>query len=417
MKMKPMFKIASLVVFMNITMWLAPQRSNAQIVTVSFQVFYDDLSPYGSWVNNPQYGYVWYPNTGDDFMPYGTNGYWANTDFGWTWVSYYPWGWAPFHYGRWFYDPMYGNMWVPGDEWGPGWVTWRQSEGYYGWAPIGPGISLEMAYSNNYNVRSDQWRFVRNGDFGREHINNYYIDRSTNVTIIKNTTVINNNYVEGGRKVTYNAGPQRTDVEKRAGKSFVPVAIKDNAKHSENMGKGELTVFRPHVQKADTKAKEAPKKTVEMKDLKAPAQQNNDRKIEKVEPKQQQRTEPAKQVPTPQKQPMQPAKREPVQSQPKNQQHEPTPSQKQPVQPNKMEPQTPAKREPARQQGPQPANRPPAQPRQPNNNQPNKQIPQREKQQQPVSPPRPQPQPSEQPPRLNDNSQQKPDGGANRPPH
>src|SRR5665213_1919979 len=65
------------------------------------QVFYDELSPYGQWIDYPDYGYVWQPNVDQDFRPYDTNGYWVYSDYGWTWVSNYSWGWAPFHYGNW----------------------------------------------------------------------------------------------------------------------------------------------------------------------------------------------------------------------------------------------------------------------------------------------------------------------------
>src|ERR1700754_3890356 len=74
------------------------------------QVFYDELSPYGQWVDYPDYGYVWTPNAGPDFRPYATNGYWTYSDYGWTWVSNYNWGWAPFHYGRGFYDNYYWRV-------------------------------------------------------------------------------------------------------------------------------------------------------------------------------------------------------------------------------------------------------------------------------------------------------------------
>jgi len=63
------------------------------------QVFYDELSRYGRWVDYPDYGYVWVPNVGDDFRPYATNGNWVYSDYGWTWASDYDWGWATFHYG------------------------------------------------------------------------------------------------------------------------------------------------------------------------------------------------------------------------------------------------------------------------------------------------------------------------------
>ncbi|MFA6795615.1 MAG: DUF6600 domain-containing protein, partial [Proteiniphilum sp.] len=81
---------------------------------ISFNVFYNELRPYGRWINNGRYGRVWVPNVGRDFHPYATNGYWVMTDYGNTWVSDYSWGWAPFHYGRWFYDDYYGWSWMPG---------------------------------------------------------------------------------------------------------------------------------------------------------------------------------------------------------------------------------------------------------------------------------------------------------------
>src|SRR5664279_4745731 len=201
--MKTAIKIFLLTIFFSSVKWIVPQNASAQ-TSVNFQIFYDDLSPYGYWVDNPNYGYVWVPNVDPGFTPYGTNGYWVFTDAGWTWVSNYPWGWAPFHYGRWYSDPVYGPMWVPGNEWGPGWVTWRRSEGYYGWAPIEPGISISMAYSSGYRVPDDRWTFVRDRDFdGRANINNYYVNRSGNTTIINNSTVINNSHVDNSRHVTY----------------------------------------------------------------------------------------------------------------------------------------------------------------------------------------------------------------------
>src|SRR6185503_19979024 len=101
--------------------------------------------------------------------------------------------------------------------------TWRSSAGYYGWAPIAPGIRIEFAYSSGYKVPYNQWTFVRDGDFGRTNINNYYVDQSNNTTIINNSSVINDMQADGG--VKYNAGPAVNDVEKRAGKSFTPIAI------------------------------------------------------------------------------------------------------------------------------------------------------------------------------------------------
>jgi hypothetical protein len=111
---------------------------------VSFQFFYDNLSPYGAWVSYPGYGYAWAPRVAGGFRPYFSSGQWVMTDLGWTWVSYYDWGWAPFHYGSWVYDPFYGWLWVPGYNWAPAWVTWGYYDGYYGWAPLVPVFHLAL---------------------------------------------------------------------------------------------------------------------------------------------------------------------------------------------------------------------------------------------------------------------------------
>lgn len=247
--MKTKIQILSLVLMLFTVAWLAPQTTNAQGSSVGFQVFYDELSPYGTWVYNSDYGYVWIPDAGPEFVPYATNGYWVFTDEGWTWVSDYSWGWAPFHYGRWYTDANYGPIWVPDNEWGPGWVTWRRSEGFYGWAPIGPGVSINVAYGRDYYVPYNQWTFVRYGDFGRLNINKYYIDNSYNVTIINNSTVINNTRVDRSRNVTYNTGPERVEVEKRAGRKFAPVTIQESSKPGQNLNRNQLQIYRPLVQR------------------------------------------------------------------------------------------------------------------------------------------------------------------------
>jgi hypothetical protein len=228
--------------------WVIPQKALAQ-VSVNFQVFYDDLSPYGNWVDNSTYGYVWVPSVATGFRPYSTNGYWVFTEDGWTWYSDYSWGWAPFHYGRWFFDSYYGWVWVPDTEWSPAWVCWRRSDDYYGWAPIAPGISIDVAYSSSYVLPYNQWVFVRNRDFGRSNIRNYYVRSSNNVTIIRNTTVINNIHTGRSNNTRYNAGPDRVDAEKHAGRKFTPIAIKENNKAGEHLSQGQLQLYRPRIEK------------------------------------------------------------------------------------------------------------------------------------------------------------------------
>ncbi|MBL0131050.1 MAG: hypothetical protein IPP43_07900 [Chitinophagaceae bacterium] len=399
--MKTVIKTFILTLVLSSVTWIIPKTASGQ-VSVSFQVFYDDLSPYGNWVNNEDYGYVWVPDVYGGFTPYGTNGYWVYTYEGWTWVSNYSWGWAPFHYGRWTYDPYYGWIWIPDNEWGPGWVSWRRSDDYYGWAPLGPGISIDISFGSGYNLPYNQWIFVRNRDFGRTNINNYYINNSNNVTIINNTTVINNTRVDNTSNVRYNTGPDRTEVERRSGKIFTPVAIRENNKPGQNLSNGELRLYRPKVEKNNSNGeKSAPAKVVSMKDVKPvnkrnmenqppakqknndqpaykpPVQQkNNEQRVNKPPEQQKNNDQPAYKPPVQQKKNDQPVNKPPVQ-QKKNDQ----PAYKPPVQQKKNEQPVRKKNKPPVQQkkNEQPANQPPAQqkkneqpPNKKSDNQPNK---------------------------------------------
>ena len=100
--------------------------------------FYEPLGHYGRWVDVGGYGRCWTPGGVEhDWRPY-TNGHWDRTDDGWYWVSDEPWGWATCHYGRWFLDPNFGWVWVPQTQWAPAWVAWRDGDAYTGWAPLPP---------------------------------------------------------------------------------------------------------------------------------------------------------------------------------------------------------------------------------------------------------------------------------------
>src|ERR1051326_2921207 len=84
--------------------------------------FYDPLTPYGEWVDVGSYGRCWHPvDVEPGWRPY-CEGHWEWTDCGWYWVSDEPWSWACYHYGSWVDDPGYGWCWIPGTEWAPAWV-------------------------------------------------------------------------------------------------------------------------------------------------------------------------------------------------------------------------------------------------------------------------------------------------------
>ena len=85
-----------------------PASTNVAPLNSEVTMFYDSLAPYGEWLWEEPYGWVWTPSGVDlGWRPY-TDGSWAYTDCGWTWVSDAPWGWAPYHYGRWFFHEHRG---------------------------------------------------------------------------------------------------------------------------------------------------------------------------------------------------------------------------------------------------------------------------------------------------------------------
>src|SRR3954449_9355478 len=117
--------------------------------SVDIGFFYDDLAPYGHWIERPRYGWVWTPrNVSSSWRPY-QDGRWVWTEDGWTCVSDEPYGWATYHYGRWYDDPDYGWEWIPGDEWAPAWVSWQEADDYVGWAPLPPYVDYRPGVTLN----------------------------------------------------------------------------------------------------------------------------------------------------------------------------------------------------------------------------------------------------------------------------
>jgi hypothetical protein len=287
--MKLNIKILTLLLVTIISSVIVTKQVSAQgPPQVSFQVFYDQLSPYGQWVDYPEYGYVWLPDAGRDFAPYSTGGHWIFTEYGWTWVSDYYWGWAPFHYGRWDYDNYYGWFWVPDIEWGPAWVSWRRAEGYYGWAPMEPGISISVSFGRGYDNRHDHWIFVRDKYIGRPNVNRYYVGRSSHDRIVRNSTVINNTYVDKRRNTTYISGPGREEIQKVTGRRVTPVTVQENSNPGQDMSNGQYRVYRPEVMKNDDRErKPVPARVMDLKDVKQPSERRAVNQPERVRQQQQ----------------------------------------------------------------------------------------------------------------------------------
>jgi hypothetical protein len=280
--MESHFKIYTVLFVLMTSCLIVPTQSSAKQTNISFQVFYDLLSPYGQWIDYTDQGYVWIPESGDDFVPYSTNGHWTLTNYGWTWASSYDWGWAAFHYGRWGFDDSFGWFWVPDNEWGPAWVNWREANGYYGWSPMEPGISADMSFGREYDSRNDHWLFVEYKNFEKNDVNHYYVNRSDREQIVRNSTTIDRSYIDNERHTTYVIGPSGDAVQKTTGRTIKPLTIYENDIPGQQINNDSLSIYRPLVAKKNSESKTAPTHITNMNDVKRIKKNDASNQIQKV---------------------------------------------------------------------------------------------------------------------------------------
>ena len=208
-----------------------PQARGADI---SLDFIYDNLSG-GNWIDVEGYGYGWQPDvaTSDpNWRPY-TDGYWAYTDYGWTWISYEDFGWATYHYGRWANLGDYGWIWFPGEDldWGPAWVSWRTGGDYIGWAPLpprGPGVVYEgqpigVNVDLVFDIGPEYYNFCDVRFIGEPVLRDRILPPVQNVTYITNTVNVTNITVQNN--VVYNYGPDFNVVNTYSSRPIQRLAI------------------------------------------------------------------------------------------------------------------------------------------------------------------------------------------------
>lgn len=232
-------------------------ESDEDLTTVNYKEFYDQLSPFGEWVqvrpeeigiepktasskgsgngfslsnllgikdayaeSDASLGmiFVWKPSAdlgvtlvaGETpvYVPY-SNGQWINTDAGWYFKAPTPVEETTSHYGRWVNSPTAGWLWVPGRVWAPAWVDWKQNDGYVAWAPIPPSVYLvdgtmivPLMENNNYTIVERRY-FLEPSIY---KYNKHYYDNS-NVILVSEMTgtqgivVVNNVIINRGPDV------------------------------------------------------------------------------------------------------------------------------------------------------------------------------------------------------------------------
>lgn len=257
-------------------------EENLFMNTVSFQSFYDVLSPMGEWIQitkedidedlsngegqsfsslaDDELLFIWKPSADDNWKPF-VNGKWEYTDHGWLWVSSDKWGNSTYNYGRWWNSPKYGWVWLPGYTWAPGWVTWKVTNDHIGWAPLSPKAKWKSETGitdKNYKYKNsdNDWVFVSDNNFAEEISRSNVVSTEQNSTLVKSASDIIDIRVEDDKIL--NKGPDVNEMEKRTGKKFTRKNIRfSNDKKVPLVGNNDVVIGREKFNKysldSDTK--------------------------------------------------------------------------------------------------------------------------------------------------------------------
>ena len=181
----------------------------------------------GEWIETPEYGLVWRPtHVNAEWQPY-TYGRWVWTREGWAWASDEPFGWAVYHYGRWAWSPAAGWMWVPGRVWAPAWVTWRWSDGYAAWCPMG----VRSVYVEQPTV----WVVVPTRTFLEPVVHHVVPRRERRVVPLP---------APAGQR----SGPMVSVIERATGRAIRPLPIQDARNPgAARAGFGSVLFYRPRT--------------------------------------------------------------------------------------------------------------------------------------------------------------------------
>ena len=211
-----------LIIISAILIWglLGAKESFAQFGVSGY--FYNNLSPYGTWIEINNGVIVWRPTRIHlGWSPY-QEGRWIWTGDGWYWHSYEPFGYITYHYGRWYFDDYYGWLWYPDYEWAPAWVEWRYDDDYIGWAPLSPyasfSISVGIFFTYTYYAPYYHWHFVSYRHFCNPYVYKYYVPPKQKYRIYSHTKYRTNYGYRNGR--VQNRGVDVSYIRNRSGQDI-----------------------------------------------------------------------------------------------------------------------------------------------------------------------------------------------------
>jgi hypothetical protein len=242
-----------------------PAAAGQPQADASTGVFFNDLSSYGTWAQQPGYGLCWQPTVetiDSDWRPYVDAGQWLYSDYGWYWQSDYSWGWAAFHYGRWANVPHRGWVWVPGNIWAPAWVAWRSTSSSIGWAPLPPGVSLNVLAQLTYlgqptapratlGLAPSAYTFVNTSNLTTRHLTHHVLPRSRAGELAQNSVLIDSYAIVNNR--IFNGGASREAVAAAAEKAVPEVTLRSvSSPEAAGLARDRktLTVYCPPVSSA-----------------------------------------------------------------------------------------------------------------------------------------------------------------------
>jgi hypothetical protein len=235
----PVSPTAKEIAIATVTTPMAPSAPSSQPPpSANAGVFYNDLASYGTWTQQPDYGLCWQPTVetiDPNWRPYVDAGQWLSSDSGWYWQSDYTWGWAAFHYGRWASVPRLGWVWVPGNMWAPAWVAWRSNPAYIGWAPLPPGVSLNVLAQLTYlgktagpyatfGLPSSAYTFINIGDLTSHHLPHRVLPALQVASLVQSTVVIDSYALVNHR--IFNGGASREAVAAASHKAVPEVTLR-----------------------------------------------------------------------------------------------------------------------------------------------------------------------------------------------
>jgi hypothetical protein len=186
----------------------APAASEQQAIAADVRA---TLSQFGSFVVHQKYGEVWIPSvTPQGWHPYMACQWKNDTKLGWYYDDATPWGAIVHHYGRWSHDEQAGWIWIPGAQFSPGWVVWRTSPEWVGWAPMPPDEDVHTATPAAFE-KGDFWTFIDSKKFGSGCEPTAVVGPAQVTPILSRTTFVRDFEVVDGIVVaelpTYVTGP------------------------------------------------------------------------------------------------------------------------------------------------------------------------------------------------------------------